>query len=165
MIRCSCRSFFTVHFPTKRAKITTAANEQIGFQHPFHREWNKISFCQFTLPIERQEGMLTGRNTVAIDPGKLDRSPCGTGCSARMAVLHARGEMQVGGRFVAQSIIGSTFDCSIRDSTIISNIPAITPTIRGRAWITGTHQLMCDPDDPWPLGYRLTDTWPKRVNQ
>jgi len=145
------------------AKITAAANEQIGFEHPSNPDWNKISFCQFTLPIERKDGILNGRNTVAIDPGKLDRSPCGTGCSARMAVLHARGEMQVGDQFIAKSIIGSRFDCAITDSTSIGNRVAVISTIRGRGWITGTHQLMCDPEDPWPNGYRLSDTWPKRV--
>ena len=143
------------------AAITAAANEQIGFQHPIYDEWNRISFCQFTLPVERREGVLIGRNTVAIDPGKLDRSPCGTGCSARMAVLHARGEMQTEDLFVAHSIIGSRFDCGIVDKTEIAGREAIIPSIRGRAWITGTQQLMLDPDDPWPLGYRLTDTWPK----
>jgi proline racemase len=116
------------------------------------------------MPLERQDGILKGRNTVAIDPGKLDRSPCGTGCSARMAVLHARGEMQVGDRFIGYSIIGSRFDCTIMNRTSLNNVVTIVPTIRGRGWITGTHQLMCDPEDPWPLGYRLTDTWPKRVN-
>ena len=143
------------------AAISTAATEQIGFQHPIYQEWNRISFCQFTLPVERRAGVLTGRNTVAIDPGKLDRSPCGTGCSARMAVLHARGEMNAEDLFVAHSIIGSRFDCGIVDVTEIADREAIIPSIRGRAWITGTQQLMLDPDDPWPLGYRLTDTWPK----
>ena len=143
------------------AAISTAATEQIGFQHPIYQEWNRISFCQFTLPVERRAGVLTGRNTVAIDPGKLDRSPCGTGCSARMAVLHASGEMNAEDLFVAHSIIGSRFDCGIVDVTEIADREAIIPSIRGRAWITGTQQLMLDPDDPWPLGYRLTDTWPK----
>lgn len=144
------------------AKITKAANEQIGFQHPVQTEWDSISFCQFTLPVEHRNGSLIGRSTVAIDPGKLDRSPCGTGCSARMAVLHARGEMRVGDHFIGHSIIGSRFDCGIVDTVQIGEIEAIIPTVRGRAWITGTHQLMVDPDDPWQLGYRLTDTWPKR---
>jgi len=144
------------------ARITAAANEQLGFQHPIHAEWNQISFCQFTLPVERRDGALTGRNTVAIDPGKLDRSPCGTGCSARMAVLHARGEMTLRDRFLARSIIGSRFDCHIAGVTGVGGRRAVIPRIRGRAWITGTQQQMLDPEDPWPLGYRLTDTWPKR---
>ena len=143
------------------ARITAAANQQIKFQHPIQQDWNKISFCQFTLPIELKDGIPHGRNTVAIDPGKLDRSPCGTGCSARMAVMHAKGKMQVGEPFVATSIIDSRFDCTILKSTKIAEKEAIIPTIRGRAWITGTHQLMWDPEDPWPLGYRLSDTWPK----
>ena len=143
------------------AKITAAANEQLGFQHPTNPDWQHLSFCQFTLPIEMKNGVINGRNTVAIDPGKLDRSPCGTGCSARMAVLHAKGQMKVGDRFVGRSIINSRFDCQIKEATTVGQQPAIVPTIRGRAWITGTHQLMLDPDDPWPTGYRLTDTWPK----
>ncbi len=143
------------------ARITNAANQQLGFQHPLHEEWNHISFCQFTLPVKRQGGQLSGRNTVAIDPGKLDRSPCGTGCSARMAVLQARGEMGLGDRFVARSIIGSRFDCQIAEVGSLRGRTTVVPRIRGRAWITGTQQLMLDPDDPWPLGYRLTDTWPK----
>ncbi len=146
------------------AKITAAANKQIGFQHPTNRDWNQISFCQFVMPIEHRDGILKGRNTVTIDPGKLDRSPCGTGCSARMAVLHAKGEMKAGDRFIGESIIGSRFDCTISACTGVETIEAIVPTIRGRGWITGTHQLMCDPEDPWPLGYRLTDTWPKRAD-
>ena len=140
--------------------ITAAANEQIGFQHPLHEEWNHISFCQFTLPLERIGDSLRGRNTVAIEPGKLDRSPCGTGCSARIAVLHARGQMKPGDRYIAHSIIGSRFDCGIAEVTSVAGRQAIVPSIRGRAWITGTQQLMLDPDDPWPQGYRLSDTWP-----
>ncbi|MEM7030819.1 MAG: proline racemase family protein [Chloroflexota bacterium] len=143
------------------AKISAAANEQLGFQHPTNPDWRHISFCQFTRPIERHNGVLQGRNTVAIDPGKLDRSPCGTGCSARMAALYAKGEMTVGDRFIGRSIIDSRFDCTIAKSTTLTGLNAIIPTIRGRAWITGTHQVMVDPDDPWPQGYRLTDTWPK----
>ena len=143
------------------ARITAAANDQLGFQHPTNDDWQHISFCQFTLPVERWEGQLRGRNTVAIDPGKLDRSPCGTGCSARMAVLQARGEMGIGDKFVAHSIIGSRFDCEIARIGSLSGRTTVVPRIRGRAWITGTQQLMLDPDDPWPRGYRLTDTWPK----
>lgn len=143
------------------ARITAAANDQLGFQHPTNDDWTHISFCQFTLPVERRDGKLRGRNTVAIDPGKLDRSPCGTGCSARMAALHARGEMGIGDRFVARSIIGSRFDCEIARIGSLSGRETVVPRIRGRAWITGTQQLMLDPDDPWPRGYRLTDTWPK----
>ena len=144
-------------------RITRAANEQLGFIHPENPEWAHISFCQFTLPIIEEQGIKISRNTVVIEPGKLDRSPTGTGCSARMAVLQARGEMQVGDRLVGKSIIDSRFDCSIVRQTALGDKTAIIPSIRGRAWITGTHQLMLDPEDPWPGGYRLSDTWPLKL--
>lgn len=146
---------------TTGMKITRAANEQLGFNHPVNPEWNHISFCQITAPVERNaQGILSAANAVAIRPGKIDRSPCGTGCSARMAVLYARGEMQVGERFIGRSIIGSEFHCSIERAVEIGGRPAIVPIISGRAWITGTRQDMLDPADPWPAGYRLSDTWP-----
>ena len=141
-------------------RITRAANEQLGFEHPVNSDWAHISFCEFALPLSMENGVKVSRNTVVIDPGKLDRSPTGTGCSARMAVLHAQGLMQTGERLIGRSIIDSRFDCSIVSETRVGNKAAILPSIRGRAWITGTHQIMLDPDDPWPGGYRVADTWP-----
>jgi proline racemase len=141
-------------------RITAAANEQLGFRHPELPDWAHISFCQIAGPIEHADAVATAANAVAIRPGKIDRSPCGTGCSARMAVLHRRGVLAVGDRFVARSIIGSRFDCRIQAAATVGKNPAIVPSIAGRAWITGTAQLMLDPEDPWPRGYRLSDTWP-----
>ena len=77
-----------------------------------------------------------------------------------MALLHARGVMKIGDRFTATSIVGSTFAGRILEKTRIGATPAIVPEIGGRGWITGVHQHMLDPDDPWPEGYRLSDTWP-----
>ena len=142
------------------SKITAAANQQLNFTHPTNSEWSHISFCQMALPIFEEEGVKISKNTVVIDPGKLDRSPCGTGCSARMAILYAKGELRKGDRMIGRSILNSRFDCSIVDETMVGDKKAIIPSIRGRAWITGTHQLMLDPEDPWPEGYRLSDTWP-----
>ena len=142
------------------SKITAAANLQLDFNHPTNPDWRHISFCELVLPLFEEEGVKVSRNTVVIDPGKLDRSPCGTGCSARMAVLHAKGELQKGDRMIGRSILDSRFDCSIVEETMVGKKKAIIPSIRGRAWITGTHQLMLDPEDPWPGGYRLSDTWP-----
>ena len=142
------------------SKITAAANQQLNFTHPTNSEWSHISFCQMALPIFEEEGVKISKNTVVIDPGKLDRSPCGTGCSARMAILYAKGELRKGDRMIGRSILDSRFDCSIVDETMVGHKKAIIPSIRGRAWITGTHQLMLDPEDPWPEGYRLSDTWP-----
>ncbi|TQV75708.1 trans-3-hydroxy-L-proline dehydratase [Denitrobaculum tricleocarpae] len=141
-------------------RITDAANEQLGFAHPENAEWTHISFCQIAAPLEQQPDGLHGRNAVAIKPGKLDRSPCGTGCSARMAVMHAKGELKLGEGFVGRSIIGSRFDCRIEEEIALGDQAAIVPSIAGRAWITGTHQHMLDPDDPWPGGYKVGDTWP-----
>ena len=141
-------------------RIARAANEQIGFRHPEQPEWAHISFCQFAAPLEYREGIAHGRNAVAIRPGKIDRSPCGTGCSARLAVLHAKGVLGIGDRFVGVSLIDSRFDCRIEGETTVGGRPAILPSLAGRAWITGTHQVTVDPDDPWPRGYRLSDTWP-----
>jgi proline racemase len=143
------------------ARITDAANAQLGFGHPVLQGWDHISFCQFTWPIQMVDGVPTAANTVAIKPAKLDRSPTGTGVSARLAVLHARGEIGIGQRFVARSVIGSEFEGEIAEETTIGNRPGIVPRISGTAWLTGTHQLMLDPTDPWPGGYRLSDTWPK----
>jgi trans-L-3-hydroxyproline dehydratase len=142
-------------------KITAAANAQLGFVHPENVEWAHISFCQFAGPLTRSDGVLSGPNAVVVQPGKIDRSPTGTGCSARMAVLHARGEMKAGETYEAFSIIGSRFDGAIVGETHVAGRPAILPSIAGRAWITGTHQHMLEPGDPWPGGYKLSDTWPK----
>ncbi|MFN3686863.1 trans-3-hydroxy-L-proline dehydratase [Salinarimonas sp.] len=142
-------------------RITRAANEQLGFRHPGATGWDHVSFCQIAAPVARVDGVLTGANAVAIMPGKIDRSPCGTGCSARMAALHARGLLASGEPFVGLSIVGSRFACRIEEETRVDGRPAIVPSIAGRAWITGTSQLMLDPDDPFPEGYRLSDTWPR----
>lgn len=141
-------------------RITRAATEQLGFRHPELPDWRHISFCQFTDPVTRVDGVLTGRNTVVIDPGKLDRCPTGTGCSARMALLHAQGRMAVGERFTGHSILGTRFDCRIEEACRVGEVAAIRPSVSGRAWITGTRQIFLDPDDPFPRGYRLGDTWP-----
>lgn len=142
------------------SRITSAANEQLGFKHPL-QAWDHISFCQFTGPLEKTATGWRGRNTVAIKPAKLDRSPTGTGCCARLAVLHARGQIAVGETYEAESVIGSRFFCSIKGLAEVAGKPAVMPSVEGRAWITGTHQHMLDPDDPWPSGYRINDTWPK----
>lgn len=145
-------------------RIANAANAQLEFVHPEQSAWNHFSFCQFTGPLERAGDTLTGVNAVAIRPGKIDRSPTGTGCSARMAVLHARGLMRHSDTYIARSLIRSEFRCGIAGTTTVGSTPAIVPTVSGRAWITGTHQHLLDPSDPWPEGYRLSDTWPRVGN-
>jgi trans-L-3-hydroxyproline dehydratase len=140
-------------------RITRAAEAQLGFRHPEGTGWNHISFCMMAAPVEREGEALVGANAVVIRPGKIDRSPCGTGCSARMAVLHARGQLRPGERFVGRSIIGTEFHCHISEEITVAGRPAVVPVIAGSAWLTGTHQHTLDPTDPFPEGYRLADTW------
>ena len=139
--------------------ITNAANEQLGFSHPENPDWTHISFCAFCGPLSETATGFTGKSAVAIQPGKIDRSPTGTAVSARMALMAAKGQMQVGQMFEATSIIGSCFTGKIIKPAQVGDRAAIIPEISGRGWITGTHQQMLDPDDPWPGGYRLSDTW------
>ena len=140
-------------------RISDAATEQLGFHHPTLPDWQHISFCLFAGPISRDGDTLKAGSAVAIRPGKVDRSPTGTGVSARMAVLAAKGEMAAHERFVATSIIGSEFTGRIVGEALVGDTRAILPEISGRAWVTGTHQHMLDPADPWPQGYKLSDTW------
>jgi proline racemase len=142
-------------------RITKAANVQLGFRHPGDIGWDHISFCQIAAPLEREGEVWSGANAVVVRPGKIDRSPTGTGCSARMAVLYARGILQLGERFVGRSIIGSRFDCRVEAQALIGDRNGIVPSVSGRAWVTETRQLLRDPADPWPDGYRLSDTWPR----
>ena len=140
-------------------RITRAAEAQLGFRHPLNAGWDHISFCMLAAPVVREGDALVGANAVVIRPGKIDRSPCGTGCSARLAVLHARGQLAVGQRFVGRSIIGTEFYCHIASTSSVGGKAAVVPVIAGTAWITGTHQHTLDPTDPFPEGYRLADTW------
>lgn len=141
-------------------KITNAANEQLGFFHPENADWKHISFCQMAAPLVKENEVYVGRNTVAIQPGKLDRCPTGTGCSARMAVLKKRGLLNIGDQYIGESIIGSRFHCRLESEARVGELEAVIPSVSGRAWVTGTHQHMLDPRDPWPGGYKVADTWP-----
>jgi len=140
--------------------IKAAAREQISVRHPEVAAFDKIAFTEFTLPVVDDRGTPTGRNTVVISPGKLDRSPCGTGTCARLAVMHAKGEIEEGEGFVSTSVINSQFEGRIAATTRLQDgTMAILPTISGRAWVSGVHTYMLDPEDPWPEGYTLSDTW------
>jgi proline racemase len=92
---------------------------------------------------------------MAIHPGWFDRSPCGTGTSARMAQLWARGELALGQDFINESFIGTRFVGRLVDVTTVDGRPAVVPTVTGRAWITGTAQYFLDPEDPFPEGFQL----------
>lgn len=144
-------------------QIINAANEQLGFHHPENPDWKHISFCLFAGALQATDTGFSARSAVAIQPGKIDRSPTGTAVSARMAVMAARGQMRVGQSLIATSIIGSTFTGQIAELVTVGGQPAIIPEISGRGWITGVHQHMLDPDDPWPEGYKVNDTWGQAI--
>ena len=95
------------------------------------------------------------RNATSIHPGWLDRSPCGTGTSARMAALHARGELAIGEPFVNESVIGTRFIGRLVEETQVGGLPAVVPEITGRAWVTGTGRYLLDAEDPFPAGFAL----------
>jgi len=141
-------------------RIVAAANAQLPFRHPVLTDWSHYSFCFLTGPLETVDGCLSSRNACVIKPGKIDRSPTGTGCSALMAVLHAKGRLKPGDRYIGRSIIESRFDGRIAEEVDLAGKTAIIPEITGRAWITDQRTLLLDPDDPWPQGYKLSDTWP-----
>jgi proline racemase len=138
--------------------IRKAAREQLPCVHPERPAIAGVSIVQIAQPWQGV-GAVT-RNAVVVAPGRLDRSATGTGLSARMAVLHARGWMGVGEGMTHASALGTTFDGRIVAIADVAGTPAIVPAIRGSAWITGTAELYIDPDDPFPEGYLLTDTWP-----
>jgi proline racemase len=137
--------------------IRAAAREQLPCAHPENPEIAGVSIVQLAAPWEGV-GAVT-RNAVVVAPGRLDRSATGTGLSARMAVLHARGLMRAGDAMAHASVLGSTFDGRIVAETSAGGRPAIVPAIRGSAWITGVSQVVVDPTDPFPEGYVLSDTW------
>jgi proline racemase len=138
--------------------IRVAAREQLPCTHPENPEIAVVSIVQIAEPW-RGVGAVT-KNAVVVAPGRLDRSATGTGLSARIAALHARGLMAVGDATTHASPIGSTFVGRIVSETTVGGLPAIVPAIRGSAWITGVSELYIDPDDPFPEGYLLSDTWP-----
>lgn len=132
--------------------IMDAINEQNPVVHP---ENPGIKDCHHVYLKAPGSDARWSRHTMAIYPGWIDRSPCGTGTSARMAQLHAAGELGVGEEFVNESLIGSRFIGKLVGTTEVGGLPAVVPEVTGRAWITGTATYMLDPSDPFPTGFEL----------
>jgi proline racemase len=132
--------------------IMAAINEQDEPLHPVDAE---IRGCHHVQLVAPGSDAHHSRHAMAVHPGWFDRSPCGTGTSARMAQLHTRGELQLGVDFINESFIGSRFVGRLVDQTTVGGMPAVVPTITGRAWVTGTAQYMLAPDDPFPKGFLL----------
>ncbi len=139
-------------------RIRLAAREQLPCAHPENPEIAGVSIVQIAEPWQGIGAV--SKNAVVVAPGRLDRPATGTGLSARLAALHARGVMRAGDAMTHASVIGSTFEGRIVSETTVGGRPAIVPAIRGSAWITGVTQVLVDPTDPFPEGYLLSDTWP-----
>ncbi|HEY3708918.1 MAG TPA: proline racemase family protein [Amycolatopsis sp.] len=132
--------------------IMDAVTEQDRPVHPVNPE---ISGCHHVYLAAPGSTARHSRHAMAIHPGWFDRSPCGTGTSARMAQLHARGELPLDTEFRNESFIGTHFLGRLVEETTAGGIPAVVPKITGRAWLTGTAQYWLDPDDPFPAGFQL----------
>jgi proline racemase len=151
------------------AALLAAARDQVPVAHPDVPDYREISLVMLHGPADAAG--ISGRNSVVLpagrittaDPaswrGTLDRSPCGTGTCARMAALHARGELALGVAFVHQGVLGTTFRGMLHDTTMIGNHQAVIPSIQGRAWVTGYVQHVLQPDDPFPAGLTVGDIW------
>ena len=138
-------------------RILPAVARKIAPRHPGNPDIHGVTFVEFAMPFDCAGGV--SRNAVVVAPGRIDRSPCGTGTCARLAVLHARGTLRAGQGFTHESIIGSRFEAAIAAETTVGGRPAIVPTIAGQAWITGVFQHGVDPSDPFKGGYTLPDLW------
>jgi proline racemase len=132
--------------------IMAAVNAESEPVHPLEPSIRGLHHVYLTAP---GSDAAHSRHAMAIHPGWFDRSPCGTGTSARMAQLHARGELALGQEFVNESFIGSRFTGRLVGETEVAGNHAVIPSVTGRAWITGTAQYTLDPDDPFPSGFIL----------
>ena len=151
------------------AMVKQAAREQLEAVHPENPEIRQASIGQLTGPFDPETRTAANAVSVAVGDldwdraetwtGALDRSPCGTGTSARMAALHARGLLGIGEDFHHLGPVGTEFIGRLIRTTTVGGVPAVVPTISGTAWITGTAQYSVDPSDPFPEGFTVGDIW------
>lgn len=133
--------------------IWRAVNEQVEIHHPEEPAIDCVNYVEFSAPATHPKA--TMKNAVVVPPTGMDRSPCGTGTSAKMATLYAKGKLGLNEEFVHESIIGSLYYGELIEKTQVGEFPAVVPTIRGSAYIMGIHQFVLDPRDPWPAGFVL----------
>jgi proline racemase len=133
--------------------VIEASNRQLRVQHPTRTYINTIDVVEFYDPVGHPQAR--GKNFVVYGEGHMDRSPCGTGTCAKMALLHRRGELAVGQTFVNEGLLGTTFEGRIVEETTVDDLPAIVPEIRGTAYLTGLHRFVVTPGDPFPEGFLI----------
>ncbi|MGH7325922.1 MAG: proline racemase family protein [Candidatus Rokuibacteriota bacterium] len=134
-------------------RLRRAIEAEVPLVHPEGEQSRGLLYVQFSAPPRHPRAHL--RNAVVVAPAGLDRSPCGTGTSARLANLWARGAIEQGREFVHESIIGTLFEARVVETTRVGGHEAVVPEITGRAYLTGINQLVLRPDDPFPSGFRL----------
>ncbi len=137
------------------ATIKKVVNREIQVQHPELSSIRDVAYVMFRHRLEEK----LYQTCTTLPPGRVDRSPCGTGSSANLATLLERGLVSRGDRLVSRSIIGGEFQVEARDVTSIAGRQAVLPSVTGRAWVYGFHQLGVDPNDPLAAGFTLSDTW------
>ena len=149
--------------------IKAAANEQLPIVHPEQPGFDGITVTELSGPPHDRSN--SRRNVVTVSTGRLDwekpatwtgaidRSPCGTGTCAKMAVLHAKGELRVGDTFRHEGILGTVFTGNVLEESVVGPYRAIVPSITGQAWITGFASYVLDPSDPFPEGFTMGDIW------
>ena len=149
--------------------IKAAAREQLPVVHPEQPGFAGITIGQLSGPPHDPRN--SRRNVVTMSTGDfdwskpstwtgvIDRSPCGTGTCAKMAMLHAKGRLRAGDEFRHEGILGTVFTGRVEEETRIGDRPAIVPSITGTAWITGFASYVVDPTDPFPEGYTVGDLW------
>ena len=135
--------------------LVDVINAQVALQHPEVPSINRIAYVMF----RHIEADGTVRTCTTLKPGRVDRSPCGTGSSANLAILHARGEVQVGEVRTSRSIIGGEFKAELLGTTTVGGRAAVLPRITGQAWVYGMEQLRMDAADPFAEGFAMSDTW------
>lgn len=140
-------------------RIKRAVQEQTNPVHPENTDIKGVTVLEFTEPLTTEKSGKAAVNTVVVSPGRLDRSPCGTGTCARLAVLHARGELAEGEPLYHRSIIGTEFVGRVHGTTKVGKYAAVYPAVTGSAWITSFKQVVLDPTDPFPEGFRVGDSW------
>jgi proline racemase len=149
--------------------IKAAAREQLPCAHPEQPGFQGVTIAELTAPAITPGG--DGRNAVVVSIGELDwdkpstwtgvldRSPCGTGTSARMAILHAKGKLGLNQDFRHEGVLGTIFHGRLIEETAVGPYRAVVPTIGGTAWITGFASYAVDPEDPFPEGFTVGDIW------
>jgi len=141
--------------------IKESANKAFSVQHPNIPSIDHIAYAIFVEPLEGG----SVRTCCTLWPGRVDRSPCGTGSSAILSIMHARGDVVVGDEITTRSIINSEFRARVTGETDVAGKPAILPNISGRCWTYGMSQLAVDPDDPFARGFALPDAWGPEAGQ